>query len=143
MAKNNGLNQWSLTLLRVVLGVIFLYHGYLKLFAPGGFTGTVGFLTALKIPLPHYAALFISLVEFVGGILLLIGLLTRGASVLLFIEMLVAFFKVHIKLGLVISQQAYGYEFIMLILAVLVVIMANGPGRFSIGKMLFRKKSLH
>ena len=142
MAKNN-LNQWSLTLLRAILGIIFIYHGYAKLFVPGGFKGTVGFLTAIKIPLPLYASLLISLVEFVGGILLIIGLLSRWASVLLFIEMLVALFKVHLKQGLIISQQAYGYEFIILILAALAVIITNGPGSFSIGKMLFKKKSLH
>ena len=142
MANNNSLSQWSLTLLRVVLGVIFLYHGYLKLFAPGGFKGTVGFLTAIKIPLPLYASLLISLVEFAGGIFLIIGLLSRWASVLLFIEMLVALFKVHLKQGLIISQQAYGYEFVLLILASLIVVFINGPGRFSLGKLLFRKKNL-
>ena len=54
MAKKNNMNEWSLALLRVVLGVIFLYHGYLKLFVAGGFTGTVNFLTSLGVPIPLY-----------------------------------------------------------------------------------------
>lgn len=142
MANNKGLGKWSLTVLRLVLGIIFVYHGYMKLFAPGGFTGAVGFMAALKIPLPLYAALLISALEFAGGILLIIGLLTKWTSVLLLIEMLVAFFKVHLKNGFVISQQAYGYEFVLLILASLIVIIASGPGSFSLGK-LFKNKRLH
>ncbi len=138
MAKN-GLNQWSLTFLRIVLGFILMYHGYMKLFVPGGFTGTVGFMTALKIPLPLYSGLFIALLEFLGGIFLIFGMVTKLTSFLLFIEMLVAFFKVHLKNGLVISGAAYGYEFVLLILAALVIILVNGAGKLSLGK-LFKKK---
>ena len=71
--------------------------------------------------------------EFFGGLLLIFGLLTRWVSVLLIIEMLVAFFKVHLKQGFIISQQAYGYEFILLILAALVVVLAIGAGKLSLG----------
>jgi len=141
MAKNN-LSQWTLTLLRAVLGVIFTYHGYGKLFAPGGFAGAVGFFAAIGIPLAKYAALLVAVVEFFGGIFLLLGMVTKLSAVLLFIEMLVAFFKVHFKNGLAISPTAYGYEFVLLILAALVVIMVNGAGKFSLGK-LFKNKQLH
>ena len=133
MAKKNESNEWSLALLRVVLGVIFLYHGYFKLFVTGGFTGTVGFFQAIGIPAPIFSALVVSVVEFVGGALLILGLLTRWASVVLFIEMLVAFFKVHWQQGFFISQTAYGYEFVLLILACLVVMAASGAGKWSVG----------
>ena len=138
MPNNNKLNQWSLTILRIILGVIFTYHGYLKLFAPGGFTGTVGFFTAIKIPLPVFSALLVSVVEFAGGLLLLSGILVRLVSAALIIEMLVAFFKVHIKQGFFISQQAYGYEFILLILASLIVVLVNGAGKYSV-KEIWKK----
>ncbi len=140
MAKSK-LNEWSLALLRAVLGVIFLYHGYLKLFVPGGFKGTIGFFTAIGIPLPAYAALVVSLVEFLGGLSLILGMLTKWASVLLIIEMLVAFFKVHLKNGFLISQSSYGYEFVLLILAGLVVVLGSGAGKLSLGK-LFKSKHL-
>ena len=132
MPNNNKLNQWSLTILRIVLGVIFTYHGYLKLFAPGGFSGTINFFTAIKIPLPVFSALLVSVVEFAGGLLLLSGILVRLVSAALIIEMLVAFFKVHIKQGFFISPQAYGYEFILLILASLIVVLVNGAGKYSV-----------
>lgn len=132
MAKNNnGMSQMSLALLRVVLGVIFAYHGYLKLFASGGFTGTVGLLTALGIPLPVYSALIVSAVEFFGGAFLILGMVTRWSTALLIIDMLVAFFMVHLKNGLLVSKG--GYEFVLVLLAGLVVVLANGAGKFSLG----------
>ena len=138
MPEDAQLSQWSLTLLRVVLGVIFLYHGYLKLFAPGGFNGTVGLFTTLGIPAPVYSALLVSVLEFAGGILLLIGLLTRWTVLLLTFEMLVAFFTVHMKNGFLVGSG--GYEFVLLILAGLVIVIANGAGSLSVGK---RFKSRH
>ncbi|MBI2658565.1 DoxX family protein [Candidatus Woesearchaeota archaeon] len=138
MAKN-GLSQWTLALLRVVLGIVFAYHGYLKLFAPGGFTGTVGFLTTLGIPLPTYSALLVAAVEFLGGIFLLLGMVTKWSSLLLIIDMLVALFMVHLKNGLLVSKG--GYEFVLVLLAGLVVVLVNGAGSFSLGKG-FKSKNL-
>ena len=139
MAKNS-LSQWTLALLRVVLGIIFTYHGYLKLFAPGGFTGTMGFLTTLGIPLPTYSALLVAAVEFFGGLFLLLGMATKWSSLLLIIDMLVALFMVHLKNGLLVSKG--GYEFVLVLLAGLVVVLVNGAGSFSLGKRLFKSKSL-
>ena len=138
MAKNN-LNQWSLTLLRVVLGVIFAYHGYLKLFAPDGFSGTVTFFTMIKIPFPLYSALLVSVVEFVGGIFLILGMVTKISSLLLLVNMLVAFFTVHLKNGFLVSKG--GYEFALVLIAALVVVLVNGAGKLSVGK-LFKSKIL-
>ena len=133
MAKNNT-SQWTLTLLRVVLGIIFTYHGYGKLFVKGSLPGTAQFFAAIGIPLANYAAVLVAFVEFFGGLALILGVFTRWASVLLLLEMLVALFKVHLKQGFFISPAAYGYEFILLILAVLVVILFSGPGSLSVGK---------
>ena len=139
MAKNNSVSQWSLTLLRVVLGIVFAYHGYLKLIVPGGFIGTVQFFTAIKIPLPVYSALLVGAVELFGGLFLLLGVLTRLSSILLIINMLVAFFMVHLKNGLLVSKG--GYEFVLILIAGLVVIVTSGAGKLSIGK-LFKNKNL-
>ena len=140
MAKKNNLNGWSLTLLRVVLGIIFLYHGYSKLFVTGGFKGTIGFLTAIGIPLPLYSALLVSVAEFAGGALLILGLLTRWSSIVLLVEMLVAFFKVHLQQGFFITKDAYGYEFILLIIAGLAVVAASGAGKLAVGSILKNKR---
>lgn len=143
MAKNNNISGWSLTILRLVLGVIMAYHGYLKLFVKGALPATAQFFAQIGIPLASYAAVLVAFLEFAGGLLLILGLLTRWVSVLLIVEMLVAFFKVHLRQGFFITPQAYGYEFILLILAVLVFVLINGSGSFSLGKMLSNNKWLH
>ena len=140
MAKNGKLNEWALALLRVVLGVVFTYHGYVKLFVPGGFKGTVAFFTAISLPVPAYTALLVSVVEFFGGIALIVGLLTRWASLLLFVEMLVALFKVHIKNGFFIGSS-YGYEFVLVLLGALAVVYAVGAGALAWGSR-FKNKHL-
>src|SRR3989338_3059792 len=138
--NNNGLNNWTLTFLRIVLGVIFAYHGYLKLFVPGWFKGTAGFLASLGIPLPLYSALIVSAVEFFGGVFLILGMVTRWSTVLLIIDMLVAFFLVHMKNGLLVSKG--GYEFVLVLLAGLAVVLANGAGKFSHGSKYFKSGHL-
>ena len=138
MAKNN-FNQWSLAFLRAVFGFVFAYHGYLKLFAPGGFAGTVSFFAMIKIPLPLYSALIVSVVEFAGGIFLIFGMVTKLSSLLLLIDMLVAFFMVHMKNGFLISKG--GFEFVIILIAGLVIILVNGAGKISVGK-LFKNKYL-
>lgn len=139
MAKPEELNPWSLALLRLVLGIIFTYHGYQKLFVEGGFTGTVAFFTSIGIPLPKYSALAASLAEFVGGIFLLLGMITVWTTLVLIFEMLIAFFAVHLKNGLLVSKG--GYEFVLLVLAALVIILVNGAGKLSAGKF-FQNKHL-
>ncbi|MBI4452106.1 DoxX family protein [Candidatus Woesearchaeota archaeon] len=133
------MGEWSLALLRVILGVIFLYHGYLKLFVPGGFIGTKDFFAAIGIPLPVYSALLVSVVEFAGGILLVLGILSRWSSVLLLLDMIVAFFVVHLKNGFLVSNG--GYEFVLVLIAGLVVVLASGAGKLALGSR-FKNKHL-
>ena len=140
MAKNN-MNQWSLTFLRVVLGFVFVYHGYLKLFVPDVFPNTVKFFAGIGLPLPLYSALLVSVVEFVGGLLLFFGVITKWSSFLLLLDMLIAFFVVHLKNGLLVSNN--GFEFVLALIAGLVVLFANGSGKLSLGKKLFKNKQMH
>ena len=135
------MNQWSLAFLRVVLGIVFLYHGYLKLFAPNVFSGTMQFFTSMGLPLPFYSALLASVVEFAGGLFLVLGLITKWSSFVIALEMLVAFFAVHLKNGLLVSNN--GYEFVLVLIAGLVVLFANGSGKLSLGMKLFKNKQLH
>jgi len=141
MAKNKGISEFSLTLLRVVLGFIFVYHGYLKLFVKGGLPSTAFFFSQIGIPLPNISAFVVAFVELIGGLLLLIGLFTKWTSLVLIFEMAVAFFKVHLKKGFLISNG--GYEFVLLILAALVVVLAYGAGKFALGKGFFKSRHLH
>ena len=135
MANIYRFRQWSLTLLRVALGFIFAYHGYMKLLVPGGFKGTIAFFTAIGIPLPIYSALIVSIVEFAGGIFLIAGFLAKWTSMLIMIDMLVALFKVHIRNGFLIANG--GFEFAAALIVALLVILLNGPGSLSLDRVVF------
>lgn len=82
----------ALLVLRLAAGAIFLYHGYGKLFGMPGIAGTTAFFTMLHIPLASIAAWVVALVEFVGGIALVLGVLVQPVAILLAVDMLVAFF---------------------------------------------------
>jgi len=89
MNHSSNSKPWGLTVLRVVVGAVFLIHGCQKLFI-FGFHGVAGFLGPLGVPAPGVAAVVLTLVEFVGGALLVLGLFTRWAAWLLAIDMVVA-----------------------------------------------------
>ena len=85
----------GLLVLRIGLAVIFIYHGWGKLFggAPG-IAGFTGMLTTFSVPLPAFFAWVVSILEFFGGIAVLLGVLVRPIAALLAVNMLVAFFLV-------------------------------------------------
>lgn len=114
--------------LRVVVGVIFLVHGWQKL--QGGVPGVSGMLASLGFPAPEFFAVLLIAAEVIGGALLIIGLLTHWAAKILSIVALVALVTVHLDKGFFVG--AGGYEFILLILAASLSVMAMGGGRWSV-----------
>lgn len=112
--------------IRLVVGVIFIVHGLPK-FNPGfvGFLSSIGIPAEMQIP--------IALVEFVPGILLIIGVLTRISSSLLAIDMLGAIFLVK---GASSLTGERGFEFDLILLAANLSIIAIGPGRVSLSHVV-------
>ena len=80
LGKLSGLHGLAPLILRLVLGVIFIAHGYPKLFG-GGMEKFVGTVTT-KVGMPPFMAYVAALSEFGGGVLLLLGLFTRWAALL-------------------------------------------------------------
>src|SRR6266702_2283898 len=117
----------GIAVLRIVVGVVFLMHGYQKLFK-FGFHGVAGMFSHMGIPMPGFFAVVVTLVEFVGGILLITGLATRIPAALLAIEMLVAIFTVHIKNGFF----SPGVEFPLTLLAAAICLALAGGGAASL-----------
>ncbi|HWX94268.1 MAG TPA: DoxX family protein [Terriglobales bacterium] len=138
-------DDWTLTLLRLVLGVVFFTHGAQKAlgwFGGYGFSGTMGFFTGmLHIPAP-FAFLAIS-AEFVGGIGLIVGALGRIAAFGIACNMLVAIVLVHSHFGLFMNwsgqQKGEGFEYHLLAIAIALVLMARGSGCFSVDRALAAK----
>jgi putative oxidoreductase len=117
--------QLGIAILRIVVGIIFLAHGAQKLFVIG-FGNVTHMFGSMGIPMPHVAAIVVTLVEFIGGILLVLGLGTRWAAILLAIDMAVAIGKVHLHNGLFSSKG--GFEFPLALLAASIALALAGPG---------------
>ena len=119
------LEQLAPFILRLALGVIFIAHGYPKLFTQ--FSGTAQFFESVGIKPAKFWVFVVGAVEFFGGILLVAGFLTQPAAFLLAVNMLVAIWKLKFKQGLV-----GGYEFDLALLAVALALLVLGPGAFSL-----------
>ena len=135
-------NDWTLTILRLVLGVIFFAHGAQKAlgwFGGYGFSGTMGFFTSMMhIPAP-FAFLAIC-AEFLGGIGLIVGALGRVAAFGMSVNMIVAVLMVHSQFGLFMNwtgqQKGEGFEYHLLAIAIGVVLMVRGSGAASVDRAL-------
>jgi len=134
-------NDVALTILRAVLGVVFLAHGSQKmlgLFGGFGFHATMGFFTHMGMPAP--LAFLIICTEFFGGLGLIVGLLTRIASLAIAGLMIGAIFMVHLPNGFFMnwmgSQKGEGFEFHLLALAMAAALLLRGAGAFSLDRTL-------
>ena len=112
----------ALLVLRIVLGAIMIAHGYHKVF--GGMAHTVQFISSLG--LPGWTAYLSAYAEFFGGILIILGLLTRLAALAILIDMLVAIAKVHWKNGLV-GQGGFEFPLALAAIAFALILFAGGP----------------
>ena len=135
-------NDFALTILRVVLGIVFFAHGSQKMlgwFGGYGFSGTMNFFTH-DMHVPAVLAFLAIAAEFFGGLGLLIGLLTRIAAFGVTMNMLVAIFMVHLPNGLFMNwsgqQKGEGIEYHLLVLAMTVGIMMRGAGALSADRLL-------
>jgi putative oxidoreductase len=117
----------GLTVLRVVVGIVFFMHGYQKLFKMG-IHGVTVFFGHVGIPLPAVFAVLVTLLEFVGGILLITGLAVRIPATLLAIDILTAMLTVHIKAGFF----GMGVEFPLTLFAGAICLALAGGGAMSL-----------
>ncbi|MBJ7288710.1 DoxX family protein [Williamsia sp.] len=124
---------------RVILGFIFIMHGWQKLHTNGIDKTEAGF-RAMDVPFPEFSAHYATWVEFVGGILLIVGILTPLVSILLIIDMIGAIVTVHADKGF--WNFDGGYEFPLALIAALVAVGLADTGRTGVdGFVTGRRRS--
>jgi putative oxidoreductase len=135
-------DDWTVTLLRLVMGVIFFAHGAQKVlgwFGGYGFSATMGFFTSM-MHIPAVFAFLAICAEFLGGIGLIVGALGRIAALGIFCNMVVAVVMVHGHVGFFMNwtgqQKGEGFEYHLLAIAIAVVVMVKGSGAFSVDRAL-------
>jgi len=124
-------------MLRVGIGIMFMCHGYPKLAAgPEMWTGLGGALSVVGITFaPTFMGFIAAISEFGGGLLLVLGLMTRPACLFLLGTMAVAT-AMHVTKGDSFQKYSHALEAAILFFSLLFI----GPGKYSIDEMLFKKK---
>jgi putative oxidoreductase len=141
-------NDPTLTLLRLVAGVVFFAHGAQKMlgwFGGYGFHGTMGFFTQ-EMHIPAVLAFLAICAEFFGGLGLIVGLLSRIAAFGILCNMVTAVLLIHHKYGLFMNwsgdQKGEGFEYHLLAIAVMLAIIIKGAGAYSVDYMLSRSSQV-
>jgi putative oxidoreductase len=135
-------DSWAITVVRVTLGVIIFAHGSQKVlgwFGGYGLKGTTGYFVSIGIPLP--VAYLVCFTEFLGGIGLVLGLLTRLAALGVAAVMVGAVVKVHLPNGFFMNWEltpgkGHGFETNLALLAMALACVIAGGGALSIDRIL-------
>ena len=129
MKSFNAFQPVGLFLFRAALGLIFFSHGYPKLVHAVGMQEFF-----IQHGLPGYFVYISGVLEVFGGVLLVLGVFTRGAALLLAIEMGVAIWKVHSAGGYL---AVHNYEFPLALATGCLALATVGAGKFSLDQPLF------
>jgi putative oxidoreductase len=121
----------ALLLLRFIVGLAFIFHGWPLV------NNVTGFAGSSKVPV--WLAAVAAYGQFIGGILLILGLLTPIVAAVLAIEMLVALFKVHFPAGdPFVNPAGRSYEVAAVFLFTMLSFLLAGPGAYSLDALLMR-----
>jgi len=126
--------------LRLIAGGTFSAHGAQKLFGwfnGYGLEGTAGWMASIGLEPGLLLATLAGSAEFFGGLLLIIGLLVRPASLVLAVTMLVAIVTVHLANGFFLTNN--GYEYALVLFAISVGLMIRGAGSLSADQIVSNK----
>ena len=125
----------ALLLARVIVGAVFMAHGAQKLFGAFGGPGLSAFVGMMG-PLGYLVAIG----EFFGGLGIVVGFLSRFSAASIIVIMLGAIGMVHGKVGFFMNwmgnQGGEGFEYHLLAIAILLVILIVGPGRYAFARSL-------
>jgi putative oxidoreductase len=133
--------RYGLAILRIVLGIAMLVHGWSKL--SGGVDNVAGFFGGmLGIPVPGLVAWVVTIVELVGGILLVVGFLTQIAGILIALDMLGAILFAFLLRGApFIENGQVSWEREAVFAAAALCIALGGPGAWSVDDVVAENRA--
>ena len=132
-SKNLNLATAAQTILRVVVGFLFAAHGWQK-YVQFTLDGTTAAFGQMGVPAAALVAPVVATLELVGGIALMLGVLTRVFAALLALNMLGALFLVHAPAGVFVENG--GFELVLLLAAGAAAIALAGPGRIAVDRLI-------
>ncbi len=103
-----------------------------------GIPGVSGFFTQIGAPLPQLTAPLVSVLEFGGGLALILGLLTPVVAALLAADMLGAILLLHLPNGFYATDG--GYEFVLTLFGASLALALTGPGAYALDAVLGRAR---
>ncbi len=140
-------SPWAPLVIRLALGLIFIAHGGQKLFGLWGGAGLSATIETFEknMGIPPPLTVIAAAAELFGGIALVVGLLTRAASLSLGIVMVVAIFQAHLSHGFFINwEQApgrgHGIEYNIALLSMCGALLISGPGKLSLDRLFGMEK---
>lgn len=138
-------SEFSRTVLRVLLGVVFIPHGTQKLlgwFGGGGFSASLHFFNSMH-HIPVAIAVLPILTESFGAAALILGFFTRIAAFAVAVDMVVAVWLVHLRNGFFMNwaghQKGEGFEYHILVVAIAVALAIGGGGRWALDRVIARR----
>ena len=131
METLDRLQPYLLSVLRIMVGLLFMQHGLSKLF---GFPAGAGFPAFLSLPW------FEGCIELIGGGLIVIGLFTRSAAFITSGEMAIGYFMVHAPKSF--FPYVNGGNLAVLYCFVFLYLVVSGPGPISLDALLWKKKGI-
>jgi len=129
--------DWSMMFLRLVVGFVFVFHGVGKFAGDSTIAGFAQGLDSMGVPLPLLNAYLATAAELGGGLMLMLGLGARAATIPIIFTMLVAIGLVHGKNGF--SMAESGFEYNLVLIAGALPILRNGAGLFSLDRLIASK----
>jgi len=150
MGKNKNIitttdNSVAQLFIRVALGVVILPHGAQKVFGWFGGPGwakTIETMGAMGFS-PWMVKMLMG-IELLGGLLLILGFLTRVWALGIGVTMTVCMVKFHLAHGFFMNwsgtQQGEGYEYHLLVLGICLALFCRGGGMLSVDRLLTRDR---
>ncbi|QHE71315.1 hypothetical protein GFS60_04918 [Rhodococcus sp. WAY2] len=134
--NNPAVRNLGILIARVGIGIIFLAHGWQKAFTNGLDKQTAGF-ESMGVPLPGISAFVVTWLEIIGGLALIVGAAVPIFGILLFLDMVGAFFIAHIDKGIFASEG--GYELVLALGVSSLLLAVVGSGAYGVDGLLGAK----